>query len=156
MKEGPLRRNGVFHSDNAVMTEFIIRHDDMLTLTAIVDDPTVLDEPHIISRTFVNDPTLPAPIVGNPCTIIEAPGLDPGATPHYLPGQNPFIADMVKINLPREVIEGGGQTFMQIPRDCGRTTPDRLLVAATAAAGEEETVAQLGSATPRTSPATRQ
>ena len=61
MKEGPLRRNGVFHSDNVVMTEFIIRHDDMLTLTAIVDDPTVLDEPHIISRTFVNDPIASGP-----------------------------------------------------------------------------------------------
>lgn len=113
MKEGPLRRNGVFHSDRAVMTEFIIRHDDMLTLTAIIDDPATLDEPHVVSRTFVNDPSLQAPIVGNPCTpIIEAPGLDAGATPHYLPGQNPFIADAMKrYNLPREVVEGGGQTL---------------------------------------------
>ena len=102
MKEGPLRRNGVFHSDNAVMTEFIIRHDDMLTLTAIVDDPTVLDEPHIISRTFVNDPTLPAPIVGNPCTpIIEAPGLDRGDAP--LPARSESVyRDMVKICNYRE------------------------------------------------------
>lgn len=113
MKEGPLRRNGVFHSDQVVMTEFIIRHDDMLTLTAILDDPATLDEPHIVSRTFVNDPSLQAPIVGNPCTpIIEAPGLDAGATPHYLPGQNPFMADVMKrYNLPREVLEGGGQTL---------------------------------------------
>jgi hypothetical protein len=119
MKAGPLRRNGAFISDNTVMTEYFVRHGELLTITAIIDDPATLDEPHILSRTFVQDPTLQIAVYGNPCVpVLEAPGLKPGEVPHYLPGQNPFVADMMKMyNLPREVIEGGAQTLYPEFRD---------------------------------------
>jgi len=119
MKAGPLRRNGAFISDNTVMTEFIVRHDDLLTITALIDDPATLDEPQVLSRTFVHDPSIQIAVYGNACVpVLEAPGLARGEVPHYLPGQNPFIADMVKqYNLPREVVEGGAQTLYPEFRD---------------------------------------
>ena len=57
MKAAPLRRNGVPSSDRTVMTEYISRYDETLTILAIIDDPVYLDEPHVISRTWEEDPT---------------------------------------------------------------------------------------------------
>jgi hypothetical protein len=119
MKAGPLRRNGAFITDDTIMTEYIVRHGDLLTITSIIEDPATLGEPHILSRTFVNDPTLNIAVFGNPCVpILEAPGLAAGEVPHYLPGQNPFVADMMRMyNLPREVVEGGAETLYPEFRD---------------------------------------
>ena len=33
------------------MTEFITRHDDILTIVQVVDDPIYLDEPYVLSIT---------------------------------------------------------------------------------------------------------
>ena len=39
------------------MTEFITRHDDILTVVVVVDDPIYLDEPYVLSITSTYDPT---------------------------------------------------------------------------------------------------
>jgi hypothetical protein len=38
------------------MTEFITRHDDILSIVQVVDDPIYLDEPYVLSITYTYDP----------------------------------------------------------------------------------------------------
>ncbi|MBI4263932.1 MAG: hypothetical protein HY657_06135 [Acidobacteria bacterium] len=113
MKASPLRRNGVPTSDLATMTEFIVRHGDVLTLTAVIEDPAYLAEPHILSRSYQFDPEVNIQVYPNPCNPgIEAPGLVPGSVPHFLPGENPFVGEMSKrYGLPVEATLGGPDTI---------------------------------------------
>lgn len=133
MKVSPLRRNGVPTSDQATQTEYFVRHGDVLTLTAIIDDPAYLTEPHVISRSYQLDPALQIGVYPAPCTPgIEAPGLTPGAVPHYLPGENPFLTEMSRrYGLPEAATLGGAGTLYpefrkqlegiyQRPASCGR------------------------------------
>jgi hypothetical protein len=132
MKAGPLRRNGVPSSDQTVMTEYISRYDDLLTIVAVIDDPVYLDEPHVISRTWQLDADTVVPVYPAPCTpALEAPGLASDAVPHYLPGQNPFEGQMLQYGLPADALRGGAHTLYpeyrdlleslyQRPASCGR------------------------------------
>src|SRR5918993_432555 len=45
LKDGYLKRGGPQTSDLLTMTEYITRHDDMLSILHVVDDPIYLDEP---------------------------------------------------------------------------------------------------------------
>jgi hypothetical protein len=56
IKSGNIRRNGALNSDEATITMTFIRHDDMLTLAAVMEDPVYLSEPFIVTR-----PTSPLP-----------------------------------------------------------------------------------------------
>jgi hypothetical protein len=115
VKEGYLRRNGVPTSDQTTFTLYISRHGDTLTITAIIEDPVYLTEPHILNRSWQLDPTaanltnVPAPCV----PANELPGLkDEQSVPHYLPGKNPFINDFPKIyNIPLDAVLGGAETM---------------------------------------------
>jgi hypothetical protein len=133
MKAAPLRRNGVPTSDEAMMTEYISRYDDKLTVMALIDDPVYLDEPQVLSRTFEEDPSLNLRVFPRPCTPgIEAPGLAAGAVPHYLPGENPFSTEMMsRYGLPLDAVQGGADTLYpeyremleeiyNRPAECGR------------------------------------
>jgi hypothetical protein len=55
-----LRPNGVPYSQDAVLTEYFDRfsdgEDDWFTVTAVVDDPTYLTEPFVISSNFRREP----------------------------------------------------------------------------------------------------
>ena len=57
LKDGYLKRGGPQTSDMYSMTEYITRHDDILTIVTVVDDPIYLDEPYVQSTTYVYDPT---------------------------------------------------------------------------------------------------
>ena len=59
LKDGFLKRGGPQTSDMLTMTEYITRHDDMLTIVQVVDDPIYLDEPYVLSITYSYDPTRP-------------------------------------------------------------------------------------------------
>jgi hypothetical protein len=127
MKATPLRRNGAITSDAAVMTEYIARHGDILTIAAVIDDPANLAEPHIISRSWQLDPTVQIAEFPGPCNPgIEAPGLAAGSVPHYLPGANPFIDRMgQQYGIPQEAVLGGRDTLYPEFRKrlVGRYTP---------------------------------
>ena len=112
MKESPLRRNGTPLSDQATMTEYIVRHGAVLTVTAVIEDPVYLTAPHILSRSYEFDATLTIPVYPRPCTpAVESPGLTAGSVPHYLPGENPFLNEMSRrYGLPPEVTLGGAET----------------------------------------------
>ena len=113
-KEGYLRRNGVPSSDRTTIDWRLSRHDDVLTITAFIDDPVYLTETQIINRSWHLDPTinLTNPMA-NPCVPeAELPGLQgSGEVPHYLPGENPAVNDMTKMyGIPVEAVLGGAET----------------------------------------------
>jgi hypothetical protein len=114
VKAGYIRRNGVPTSDRATVTEHFMRHEDTLTITAIIDDPVYLTEPYVLSRSWKLDPKLQISPVPEPCSpAAEVARLDgTGTVPHILPGANPFIDEMTKIlHIPREALMGGADTM---------------------------------------------
>ena len=116
MKTGYIRRNGAAMSDQATMTTTFLRHGDMLTLAVWVEDPVYLTEPYILTRSYVESPTL-LDSAGPPC-IPGDEGVEEGRVPHYLPGKNPFIDEMTKVyGIPREAALGGAETMYPAFRD---------------------------------------
>lgn len=77
----------------------------------IVYDPIYLEEPYLRSRTWVNDPThvrLPT----EPCEPAVEIIRPASEVPHYLPGTNPFLTEMMdKFNIPLEGLRGGAATL---------------------------------------------
>jgi hypothetical protein len=114
MKTAILRRsNGIPKSDLATANIYITRHDDLITIVTIEEDPLYLTEPLFISRTYQLDPR------GNlgywePCwAVTEIPRLEgSGIVPNYLPGENPnrtYISDTYKI--PQEAAMGHAESL---------------------------------------------
>jgi hypothetical protein len=116
IKTGYIRRNGAASSDQATITTTFIRHGDMLTLALVMEDPTYLTEPYILTRSYMSTPT-PVAVAGPPC-IVGFEGVESGRVPHYLPGKNPFIDEMDKIyHIPTEASLGGAETMYPAFRD---------------------------------------
>ena len=116
MKTGYIRRNGAAMSDQATMTTTFLRHGNILTLAAWVEDPVYLTEPYILTRSYEESATL-LDSAGPPC-IPGDEGVEEGRVPHYLPGKNPFIDEMNKIyGIPREAALGGAETMYPAFRD---------------------------------------
>ncbi len=114
LKDGFLKRGGSQTSDMLTMTEYITRHDDILTIVQVVDDPIYLDEPYVLSITYSYDPN------GGPATencsgnpYAENGGTDRHHVPHFLPGQNNAIGEFIKTEnwIPFEAIRGGVKTI---------------------------------------------
>ncbi len=61
---------------------------------------------------------LPMQIPPYPCTVVEEIDRPAGVVPHYMAGENPFLADFgKKYNLPIEVTLGGAATmYPELPR----------------------------------------
>lgn len=110
MKESRTRRNGIEHSDEAELLEFLTRHGDYLTFISILKDPHSLDEPYIHTRHFAldtNQVIRPYPCRG--AIEIDRPQ---GAVPHYHLGENPFLTQFQKNHgIPAEAALGGAQTL---------------------------------------------
>jgi glyoxylase-like metal-dependent hydrolase (beta-lactamase superfamily II) len=114
LKDGYLKRGGPQTSDMYTMTEFITRHDDILTVVVVVDDPIYLDEPFVLSVTSTYDP-MGGPGMEN-CTgssFAENGGTDRHWVPHFLPGQNSGIGEFLKDQpwIPFDPIRGGVKTL---------------------------------------------
>ena len=111
MEAGAIRRNGVPSSDQATMTARFSRHDDVLTITARIDDPIYLTEPYYLTRSFrlARAPLNPAT---HPCTVTNE-GVEAERVPHYYPGQNPFLDELTKLyGIPQEAVLGGAETAL--------------------------------------------
>jgi glyoxylase-like metal-dependent hydrolase (beta-lactamase superfamily II) len=96
------------------MTEFITRHDDILTIVQVVDDPIYLDEPYVISITYSYDPNAgPSTENCSGSAFAENGGSDRHHVPHFLPGQNSGIGEFLKTQdwIPFEPIRGGVKTL---------------------------------------------
>lgn len=117
MKANMIRRNGVPVSDQATMTMYVVRHGDLLTIRAVMEDPVYFSEPLVRSRVWALDRQGNLNLgngVTSPCEpIAELPRADvAGLVPHYLPGQNPFVNELTKMyNLPVDAVLGGAETM---------------------------------------------
>ena len=114
IKEGYIRRNGAPSSDQTTVTEHIMRHGDILTIVAVIDDPIYLTEPHVVSRSWQLDPRANVPATSSACfPTEELPSLEKeGAVPHHLPGKNPDVNDLTRLhNIPVEAVLGGAETI---------------------------------------------
>ena len=112
IKQGWLRRNGMPESDQATLIEHFTRHGDYLMHMSIVEDPIYLTEPFARTQVF----RLLVQAGQNwlyPCeSVVEIANRERGATPHYLPGENPFIKETAeRFGLPESVILGGAETM---------------------------------------------
>ena len=109
LKVGLVWRNGVPHSDLATMTEYYVRHGNILTVTMILDDPIYWEEPFIRNATFELDSG--TRVLPEPCEPqVEIPRAA-GEVPHYLPGANPYLREFADMyNLPLEAARGGAAT----------------------------------------------
>jgi hypothetical protein len=115
VKQGYIRRNGTPSSDEVNFTEHFIRHGDLLTISAHIEDPVYFTEPFDISRVWQLDPAANLPPTPAPCMPVqEVPRLDGdnGSVPHYLPGKNPFMGEVTAMyHIPEEAVMGGADTM---------------------------------------------
>lgn len=110
LKLGFIKRNGLLRSEDAKVTEYFSRTDNVLTWTVIIDDPVYLSEPFIRNRDFFLDPGMQ--IAMYPCsTDVEIPRAE-GEVPFYLEGTNDQLPVFAKAhNLPQEVVMSGAETM---------------------------------------------
>jgi hypothetical protein len=114
LKDGYLKRGGPQTSDLYTMTEYLTRHDDILTITTVVDDPVYLEEPYVQSTTYLYDPTGSVQMeTCNASAFAENGGTDRHHVPHFLPGQNTAITEWPKNEpwVPAEAARGGAKTL---------------------------------------------
>src|SRR4029453_12453477 len=114
LKDGYLKRGGPQTSDMLTMTEFITRHDDMLSILQVVDDPIYLDEPYVLSITYTYDPNGGPPTENcSGSSFAENGGRARPPVPHFLPGQNTAIGEFLKTQswIPFEPVRGGVKTI---------------------------------------------
>jgi hypothetical protein len=141
LKDGYLKRGGPQTTDMLTMTEYITRHDDILTVVQVVDDPIYLDEPFVLSITSTDDPMAGPPLEN--CTassFAENGGTDRHWVPHFLPGQNSGIGEFLKEDnwIPFDAIRGGVKTLYPEYRAVlnKSTTVDKLIVPSSRSAND--------------------
>ncbi|MGE3843627.1 MAG: hypothetical protein AB7I50_18810 [Vicinamibacterales bacterium] len=115
LKSGYTRRaNGIPASDRATVTAHFTRHDNLLTVVTIQEDPVYLTEPFVVSRTWQLDPRGNQGVRSTCFSRAEIQRFeDTGVVPHYLPGdESPnvqFMTDTYKV--PKEVTLGYAETL---------------------------------------------
>jgi hypothetical protein len=110
LKEEYLKRNGVFHSDQVTLTQYLIRRGDYLTWLTIAYDPVYLSEPLIRSTEYRIAPYQNIPPY--PCTSVEEVDRPKGVIPHNLPGTNPWVTDFAaRYGIPFDVVVSGAASM---------------------------------------------
>jgi hypothetical protein len=109
LKEDYIRRNGAMISDEARVTSWWIRRGDILTWINVTHDTLYLSEPLIRATEYrLNVNSL---VPAHPCTSVFE-GLDKGAVPHYMPGENPFLREIRdRYGLPLNEPTGGAESM---------------------------------------------
>jgi cyclase len=114
LKDGYLKRGGPQTSDLYTMTEYITRHDEILTIVTVVEDPVYLDEPYVQSTTYTYDPTASVQMeTCNGSAFAENGGTDRHHVPHFLPGTEHGLTDWLKNEpwVPAASARGGVKTL---------------------------------------------
>jgi glyoxylase-like metal-dependent hydrolase (beta-lactamase superfamily II) len=146
LKDGFLKRGGPQTSDMLTMTEFFTRHDDILTIVQVTDDPVYMDEPYVQSTTYVYDPNTRVNMeTCNAGTFAESGGTNPHYVPHLPPGREPFINEWLGAEdwVPFEPIRGGVETIYPEYRatlDGGVNVADLRVPSSTTALGADERI----------------
>ncbi len=110
IKPAWIRRNGLPQSNQAVLREHWMVHDDVLTLVSVLQDPVYLTEPLIRTLTWMPGPGYQ--IGSYPCHATVEVEHPEGYVPFYLPGQNNMLQDNVlsEHGFPAEAVRGGANT----------------------------------------------
>jgi len=114
LKKGWVRRNGVPMSDQARMTEYVVRNGDIMTHTFVLIDPVYLSEPLVKSQDFVRSAReLPAGTWLWVCDPVqEIATQEPGQVPAYMPGEHPFAEEFARRHgVPLVAVKGGPETM---------------------------------------------
>ncbi len=113
LKDSYLTRNGVPSSSREKATFYFSRHDQDLTITAVIEDPTYLTAPYVMSRTWVIENAQPVGAPVNYCTPEEElSNISPDTVAHFLPGKNTSAAIMTEhYHLPKSATHGGVATM---------------------------------------------
>jgi len=112
VKQGWHRRDGLPSSDEVTVIEHYIRRGDLLTHISVTEDPIYLEEPLIKSEEFNLVPNPNNFTAFWPCEAIEEGEHPRGQVPHFLPGENPYVAEYAAIhNLPQAATLGGAETM---------------------------------------------
>lgn len=114
LKEDYYRRNGVPQSDEATLTEYLIRrrfrNEDYLTWLIVAYDPVYLTEPLVRSTEYRLD--LHQRVPPYPCTVVTEVVRPEGYVPHHLPGTNAQINSFSdNYGLPRSLYADGAATM---------------------------------------------
>ena len=111
IKESFVRRNGIPTSFRATVIEHISLEEPYLDWTFTVIDPDYLTEPLVRSATYIRGPNLQIPTY--PCQPEDDRQPDEAyRTPHYLPGENPYLTESAfKYRVPIEGVRGGAETL---------------------------------------------
>jgi glyoxylase-like metal-dependent hydrolase (beta-lactamase superfamily II) len=104
LKDGFLRRGSPQTTDIYSMTEFITRHDDILTIITYIDDPTYLDQPYIHSTTYSVAQRDSLTMETCNGSFAENGGTDRHWVPHFLPGTNPALTEWLTTGDPRSPV----------------------------------------------------
>ncbi|PYS50488.1 MAG: hypothetical protein DMG13_20880 [Acidobacteria bacterium] len=108
LKESYFRRTGPTFSDEAKVTEWLIRHGEFLTVVSYLEDPIYLEEPYIQSVTYLWEPHTELEYF--PCTVVNENISD--RVPHFLPGKNPNLKEFAEQQgIPYEATRGGAETM---------------------------------------------
>ena len=112
LKMGWLRRNGLPESDQATMIEHFMRHGDLITVVTRVTDPVYLTEPLFRTESFALAGINQSINWLWPCEYVtEVVNRSKGYVPHYLPGKNPFLKELIdRTHLPEMAVQGGPET----------------------------------------------
>lgn len=114
LKEDYYRRNGVPQSDEATLTEYLIRrrfrNEDYMTWLIVAYDPVYLTEPLVRSTEYRLD--LHQRVPPYPCTVVTEVVRPAGYVPHHLPGTNTQINSFSdNYGLPRSLYADGAATM---------------------------------------------
>ncbi len=110
IKEEYLKRNGVFHSDRATVTSYLIRRGNYLTYLMVEYDPVYLTEPLVRSTEYILD--VKQNIPPYPCTVVEEVDRPKGVVPHRLPWENEEVKYFSeKYGIPFDIITAGAATM---------------------------------------------
>jgi hypothetical protein len=114
LKKGWVRRNGVPMSDQAKMTEYMVRNGEVMSHIFVLVDPVYLTEPLVKSQEFVRSAReLPAGTWLWVCDpVLEIATREEGEVPAYLPGEHPFKDEYARRHqLPEIALRGGAASM---------------------------------------------
>ena len=113
IKAGYLQRNGAPHSDQAVTTEYWVRHGDTLLLMSVIDDPIYYEEPVVKTTNWEAQEVNIGPFTCGPAQVAdETPGQITETVPHFLPGKNNQIQEFTsQRHVPLEAALGRRETI---------------------------------------------
>ena len=123
IKQGWHRRENLPSSDEATSIEHWVRNGGVWTHISVTEDPIFLSEPLIKSEDFTLNPS-PNFNPFWPCEYIEEGERARGDVPHYLPGENPWMAEYAATHrLPQEATLGGAEQMYPEYRARLKTLP---------------------------------